>query len=323
MDAAFLMEVETLAAVLDQLDYYGVLKLQQTATPAEIKAAYYRESRAYHPDRYAALPSAELKEMIGKIYRRVNEAYTVLRDDRKRVKYLADVTGPEREKKLRFTEADEAQVKEGEKKKIEEQMGQTPNGRKLYATALLEIQAQRWDAAQRALKSALMYEPQNARFKEQLAAVVPVYNEAESLPAFLEELGAVPRATALRYEILQAPIPRLSIELPASQALTRIQGEQIRDWQIKADGSRQVLLVEFIKPVEKACALTLFSEQTLEATPITANLLVPQPLEVGRESGSLTLTADDTTVEIQSAPGLRQVNAPAGALAAIPPRRPK
>ncbi len=164
MDAAFLMEVETLAAVLDQLDYFGVLKIQQTATPAEIKAAYYRESRAYHPDRYAALPSAELKEMIGKIYRRVNEAYTVLRDDRKRLKYLADVTGPEREKKLRFTEADEAEVKEAQKKKIEEQFGQTPNGRKFYTAALKEI-----EAALRALRSALMYEPGNARFKEQAA----------------------------------------------------------------------------------------------------------------------------------------------------------
>jgi DnaJ-class molecular chaperone len=171
MDAGFLMEVETLAAVLDQLDYYGVLKIPQTATPAEIKAAYYRESRAYHPDRYAALESPELKEMIGRIYRRVNEAYTVLRDDRKRTKYLADVTGPEREQKLRFTEADEAQVKEAQKKKIEEQFGQTPNGRKFYAAALKEIEAGRWDAAERALKSALMYEAGNAKFKEQLAFV--------------------------------------------------------------------------------------------------------------------------------------------------------
>ena len=171
MDAGFLIEVETLSSVLDQLDYFGVLKLQQTATPADIKAAYYRESRTYHPDRYAALPSAELKEMISRIYRRVNEAYTVLRDDRKRVKYLADVTGPEREKKLRFTEADEAEVKEQQKKKIEEQFGQTPNGRKFYAAALKEIEGGRWDAAERALKSALMYEPGNAKFKEQLAHV--------------------------------------------------------------------------------------------------------------------------------------------------------
>src|SRR5512141_3261748 len=171
MDAQFLLEVETLAATLDQLDYFGVLGLPQTASPAEVKAAYYRESRTYHPDRYAAVGSPELRELIGRIYRRVNEAYTVLRDDQKRTRYVADITGPEREKKLRFTELEEAQVKEEQKRKLEEQFGQTPNGRKFYATALKEIEAGRWDAAERALKSALMYEPGNARFKEQLAHV--------------------------------------------------------------------------------------------------------------------------------------------------------
>jgi DnaJ-class molecular chaperone len=171
MDPNFLIEVETLAAALDQLDYFGILKVPQGAGPADIKAAYYRESRAYHPDRFAAVPDPVFRELVGRIYRRVNEAYTVLRDDRKRAKYVQDVTGPERTKKLRFTEADEVQVKEEQKKKIEEQLGQTPNGRKFYAAALVEIQAQRWEPAQRALKSALMYEPANAKFKEQLAQV--------------------------------------------------------------------------------------------------------------------------------------------------------
>ncbi len=171
MEPQFLMEVETLAAALDQLDYFGILKIPQGATPADIKAAYYRESRAYHPDRFAAFPDAAFRDLVGRIYRRVNEAYTILRDDKKRAKYLQDVNGPDRTKKLRFTEADEVQVKEEQKKKLEEQMGTTPNGRKFYAAALMEIQAQRWDAAQRSLKSALMYEPSNARFKEQLAAI--------------------------------------------------------------------------------------------------------------------------------------------------------
>ncbi len=48
MDAQFLIEVETLAAVLDQLDYYGVLKIPQGAGAAEVKAGYYRESRLNH-----------------------------------------------------------------------------------------------------------------------------------------------------------------------------------------------------------------------------------------------------------------------------------
>jgi len=171
MDPSNLIEVEAFAAALDQLDYFGVLKVPQGAGHADVKAAYYRESRAYHPDRFAAHPDPAFRELVGRIYRRVNEAYTVLRDDRKRAKYLQDIAGPERAQKLRFTEADEAQVKEEQKKKIEEQLGQTPNGRKFYAAALVELQAGRWETAQRALKSALMYEPGNARFKEQLAAV--------------------------------------------------------------------------------------------------------------------------------------------------------
>ena len=171
MDAQFLIEVEALAATIDQLDYFGVLRLPQSATPGEIKAAYYRESRTYHPDRYAAVDSAELRELIGRIYRRVNEAYTILRDDRKRLRYVADIGGPDRDRKLRFTEVEEAQVKEEQKKKIEEQFGQTPNGRKFYTAALKEIEAKNWGAAERALKSALMYEPTNPKFREQLTVV--------------------------------------------------------------------------------------------------------------------------------------------------------
>ncbi len=171
MEIDFIMEVEQRAAALEGLDYFEVLRLPRTAGADAVKAAYYRESRAHHPDRYAALPSPELRDLIARIYRRVNEAYTVLRDDAKRQRYLADVTGPERAKKLRFTEAEEVAIKDEQKKKLEEQYGQTPNGRKLYATALKDAEAKRWDAAERSLKAALMYEPANAKFKELLAQV--------------------------------------------------------------------------------------------------------------------------------------------------------
>jgi DnaJ-class molecular chaperone len=171
MDVEFIMEVEQRAAALDAMDYFEVLRIPRTAGAAEVKAAYHRESRAYHPDRYAALPSPELKDLIARVYRRVNEAYTVLRDDAKRQRYLADVTGPDRPRKLRFTEVEEAAVKEQQKKKIEEQFGQTPNGRKLFAAAMKDVEARRWEQAERALKTALMYEPANERFKEALARV--------------------------------------------------------------------------------------------------------------------------------------------------------
>ena len=171
MDVSFLLEIDARSMALEALDYFEVLRVPTTAGPAEIKAAYYRESRMFHPDRYAAAESAELRDRVGRVYRRVNEAYTVLRDDVKRARYLADVTGPERARKLRFTEVDESQVKQEQKQRLEEVLGQTPNGRKFYAAALKEVQGGRWDTAERAIKSALMYEPTNAKFKELLAQI--------------------------------------------------------------------------------------------------------------------------------------------------------
>src|SRR5262249_11024316 len=76
------------------------------------------------------------------------------------------------------------------------------------------------------------------------------------------------------------------------------------------------LTVEFLKPIDKSYNLTLLSEQAVPAAPLTAQLVPPQPLEIERESGSFTLSADDMLVDVESAAGLRQVNASAGALAA-------
>src|SRR5437764_14801311 len=102
MDDTFEIKAAALAQVLDELDYFQILKVGQGANPNEIKTAYYRESRAYHPDRFYQLPNLDLKESIGRIYKRVNEAYVCLRDDVKRAKYLADVHGPDRAEKTRF-----------------------------------------------------------------------------------------------------------------------------------------------------------------------------------------------------------------------------
>jgi type II secretory pathway pseudopilin PulG len=121
--------------------------------------------------------------------------------------------------------------------------------------------------------------------------------------------------TELQFEILQAPLPHLMLSLPAAHTLTQLQGEQIRDWQVKTENGQSQLIVEFIKPVEKTYRLTLFSEQPVDFSQPIA-LSVPQPLEVARETGSWTISAEDVQAELSPAAGLRQINAPKGALAA-------
>jgi len=122
--------------------------------------------------------------------------------------------------------------------------------------------------------------------------------------------------TELRYDIVQGNLAKFAVIVPANHALTRVEGPQIRDWQAVMEGDHQILTVELIRPVEKSYNLKLFSEQTVETTPFSAQLNVPQPQGVDRETGSLTLSAEDLTVETSSLSGLRQINAPAGAFAA-------
>jgi DnaJ-class molecular chaperone len=161
VDETFEIEAAALAQVLDELDYFQILKIGQGASPNEIKSAYYRESRAYHPDRFYQLKNAELKESIGRIYKRINEAYVCLRDDVRRAKYLGDISGPERQKKLRFVEASEQELK----KDKEQEVGTTPQGRKFFMAGLQDMAAQRFAAAERNFKMALTYEPNNPNYK--------------------------------------------------------------------------------------------------------------------------------------------------------------
>ena len=171
LDIQQLADLESRCAKLDQLDYFEVLMLERSATPADIKRAFYRESRTYHPDRFFQVDSKELKERINELYKRVTEAYYVLRDDTKRKKYVVDVTGPERAQKLRFTEASEAETKAAAKKEQEEQIGTHPKGRQFFQQAQKDADGGNWSAAERNLKMALTYEPSNARYKERLAEV--------------------------------------------------------------------------------------------------------------------------------------------------------
>lgn len=68
-------------------DYYEVLGVPKTASKSELKKAFYKLAKKYHPDANPDDKEAEAK------FKEANEAYQVLSDDDKRAQY--DQLGPE------------------------------------------------------------------------------------------------------------------------------------------------------------------------------------------------------------------------------------
>ena len=169
---------------LNSLDYFELLGVATDASAAVVKRAFYSESRAYHPDRFFHLTDEAFKARVHDVYKRVTEAYFVLRDDTRRRKYLTDVSGPDRAARLRFDEVAEKETQAATKKQAEEQIGTHPKGRQLFAAGVAELEREQYAAAERTLKMALTYEPQNALYKEKLALVQEKLFEASRGNAF-------------------------------------------------------------------------------------------------------------------------------------------
>src|SRR6266852_2911834 len=62
-------------------DYYDVLGVKKSASPDEIKKAYRKLAREFHPDRNPGDKKAEAK------FKEVQEAYDILSDQSKRSQY--------------------------------------------------------------------------------------------------------------------------------------------------------------------------------------------------------------------------------------------
>jgi curved DNA-binding protein CbpA len=160
-------ETKHIAESLEKLDYFQVLGSTPDSSPEELKAKYHALQRNYHPDTFYQSPDVDLRAAVMKIAKRVAEAYVVLRDPEKRSKYTRDISGPDRDKKLRYTDQSDQEAR----REKEEELGKTPQGRQLVTKAMASAKAGDLQAAARDLKTALVFERGNEIIKKRLAEI--------------------------------------------------------------------------------------------------------------------------------------------------------
>jgi DnaJ-class molecular chaperone len=159
------LEIQALAKIIDELDYYQILHLDTSSAVSDVKKAFHATSRTFHPDANRHLEPT-LIEQCARISKRVTEAYCVLRDPRRRKAYDDRLTRNEG-LRMQLGEARAAHARQD----TQQRTGRTPQGRQYHQKATQNIRDEDWSSAAQNLQLALTFEADNAFFKEQLEDV--------------------------------------------------------------------------------------------------------------------------------------------------------
>ncbi len=87
IDNEIMEKIEEMNNNYKTLGYYGILGITERASEEEIREAYYKVAKEFHPDRYFSLPSDDIKEKINTIFSFATEAYETLSNEAKKREY--------------------------------------------------------------------------------------------------------------------------------------------------------------------------------------------------------------------------------------------
>jgi len=156
------LEIQALAKIMNELNYYQLLGIEPDATTAEVRKAFHSSSRNFHPDANRELDES-LREQCEQISKRVTEAYCVLRDARRRQAYDARSNS---ETNLRIQLAD---AKNAHNEQIKaDRRGKTAQGRQFHGKAEADLKRVNLTGAIQNMQMALTFEAGNAGFKSLL-----------------------------------------------------------------------------------------------------------------------------------------------------------
>ena len=87
VDPAFMEKVGNVFGRLESSDYYNILGIGRTASQEEIKKAFYKCAKEFHPDRHFGASSDALKDKLNAIFAAINDANRVLSNPAEKTRY--------------------------------------------------------------------------------------------------------------------------------------------------------------------------------------------------------------------------------------------
>lgn len=183
-------------AKLDEWNHYALLGLKRTAPSSDIKRAYFKASKEFHPDAFFRKELGTFRGRVDKIFRAMKAAYDVLSDPERRSAYDAvAVTGftPEELKELEAL-AEQQRAKEAEKLR-DERLAERLKEKRLKHNPMIErlqkardymklaedaLAAGKFAEAPRHAKLAVEYAPQDEALKKRVASLTEEANRGQA-----------------------------------------------------------------------------------------------------------------------------------------------
>jgi len=144
----------------------------------------------------------------------------------------------------------------------------------------------------------------------------PEVREVETI-AFAEQqqvlnvsAGLLRVATQIDYTLLQGRMPEAIVRLPAGYSLVKVEGKNVRSWDIrKAEGAPDALVVTLTDPAAPSSRIDLALEKTLGPVPVEVEAPDIVIEGVAREKGLIVVALErGLQAEIVERSGIGQVN---------------
>jgi len=177
------VEVESISSVLDEIDYYQLLKLKSGAPIPDVEKGYAGQSQMFHPDNYFGVRDPKFVKALTAVFKKVNEAYQVLKDPELKKMYdkkmgFRGAGAKEDGKGGRRRRGVDKKALEAEKQALEAGgVVSDKNAIKYWELAEIATMNKDWNGVVMNLQFALNYESENPILKEKLVEAKEALSE--------------------------------------------------------------------------------------------------------------------------------------------------